>query len=263
MEREAAGGAAFFPLALQAKARLANWDEVAHAFAAALRHGLLVAPDDAELLAVQAAADPSLRAGDLGQYDCPDGQVFVWRSPDGPYQVSACLLTVPRRRPDLQQITFVPRSIEPAHMDTDAAEGPSLWHGPILAGMLTCGLCGHLLTSERPAAYSCPTGCLPELDSEELELRIAQEAIPRAFPPSAIRKLALAQEILTAAGVDMALNVSISAQHALSQWRSSMTTAQRRGLLDLAFTSVTVSPGTGLADDSPAVDLAFSWREQS
>ena len=136
-------------------------------------------------------------------------------------------------------------------------------HGPVLAGMLTCGLCGHLLTSERPTAYSCPTGCLPELDSEELELRIAQEAIPRAFPPGAIRKLALAQEILTAAGVEMALNVPISAQHALSQWCSSMTTAQRRGLLDLAFTSVTVSPGTGLADDSPAIDLAFSWREQS
>lgn len=128
---------------------------------------------------MQAAAAPSLRAGDLGQYDCPDGQVFVWRSPDGPYQVSACLLTVPGRRPDLQQITFVPRSIEPAHMDTDAAEGPSLWHGPVLADMLTCGLCGHLLTSERPTAYSCPTGCLPELDSEELELPIARSDTAR------------------------------------------------------------------------------------
>ncbi|WP_329449613.1 hypothetical protein OG894_01180 [Streptomyces sp. NBC_01724] len=103
---------------------------------------------------------------------------------------------------------------------------------------------------------------MPELDAEELELRIAQEAVPRAFPPGAIRKLALAQEILTAAGVEMVLNVPIAAQHAMSQWRSSMTAVQRRGILGLAFTSVAVSPGTGLDDDSPAVDLAFSWREQ-
>lgn len=134
---------------------------------------------------------------------------------------------------------------------------------PRSRGHADCGLCDHPLTSERPDAYACPTGCLPDLDSEELELRIAQEAIPRAFPPGAIRKLALAQEILTAAGIHMAPNVPISAQHALSQWCRSMTTAQRRGILELALTSVSGSPGTGLADESPAADLALSWREQS
>jgi transcriptional regulator with XRE-family HTH domain len=243
-----------------ARKRLANWDDVALSFARALRDAITAAPHNAELLAIRKDAT-QLGLTATSSRDCPDGQVFVWRTESGAYPISACMLTVPSGRPDLRQVVFVPRSTQPAPVLMAERSSSAPWYSPILTDLLSCGLCGLLLTSARmPATYTCVTGCLPEVPAEELELRIAKEVLTRAFSAQACRELGIAQEILTADGIQMKLNVPVSPQHALDQWRRSMTNTQRRGILTTTLRSATVYPVPG-KDGSPVAELAYDWRE--
>ncbi|MFE1781084.1 helix-turn-helix domain-containing protein [Streptomyces sp. NPDC059506] len=241
-----------------ARRRIANWDDVARGFSGALRDAITAAPRNAELLAIREdAAHLGIAAGPSSR-DCPDVQVFVWRTDCGAYPISACLATVPSGRPDLRQITFVPRSTQPVPVLMAAQSSPAPWYGPLLTDLLSCGLCGLLLTGGGlPATYSCATGCLPALLADDLELRIAKEVLTHAFPAQACRKLGIAQEMLTADGIELELNVPVSPQHALNQWQRSMTNTQRRGILTTTLRSATIVP----APNNDGVDLAYNWRE--
>ncbi|MEU6070595.1 helix-turn-helix domain-containing protein [Streptomyces sp. NPDC047082] len=246
-----------------AQKRLANWNQVVRAFARALHDGLIAAPDSAELLAIRESAKHLQSVTAPFSTGCPDGQVFVWRSDSGPYPISACLITIPSGRPDLLQLAFVPRSTQPGAALPGQHASPTRWCGPLLTDLLSCGLCGLLLTGGgEPTSYNCATGCLPELPAHPLELRIAEKVLSRAFSPQACRELGVAQEILAADGVEMALNVPVSPKHALHQWQHSMTSAQRRGILTTALRTATVCPAPTAAG-SHTVELAYSWRELS
>ncbi|MFD5079637.1 helix-turn-helix domain-containing protein [Streptomyces sp. NPDC058371] len=243
-----------------AQRRLANWDDVAGGFARVLRDGSTAAPDNAELRHIRDDADQLQLVG-APSTDCLDGQVFVWRTDSGRYAISACLVTVPSGRPDLRQLTFVPRSTQSVPVFVSAQAPPTPWEGLLLADLLSCGLCGLLLTGGgQPTAFSCATGCLPELPADELEIRISEQVLPRAFPPQACRELGVAQEILAADGVEMDLNVPVSPKHALHQWQRSMTSTQRRGILTTTLKSVKVYPAL-ISAASPEVDLAYTWRD--
>jgi transcriptional regulator with XRE-family HTH domain len=244
-----------------ARRRLANWDDVARVFSYALRDAITAAPHSTDLLTIREdAAQLGLTAAPFSM-DCPDGQVFVWRTDSGPYPISACLITVPSGRPDLRQVTFVPRSSQPVPVLMDTRSRLALWYGPLLTDLLSCGLCGLLLTAGgQPTSYSCATGCLPELPADELEIRIAKKVLTRAFPARACRELGIAQEILTADGIELELNVPVSPQHALDQWQRSMTNTQRRGILTTTLRSATVYLAPG-ADGSHGVDIAYNWCE--
>lgn len=244
-----------------AQRRLANWHDIARVFSGALRDAITAAPYNTELLATRENATQLGLTATHSPWDCPDGQIFVWRSDSGPYPISACLITVPSGRPDLRQVTFVPRSTQPLPVFMATRSRPAPWYGPLLTDLLFCGLCRLLLTGGgRPTSYSCATGCLPELPADELELRIAKKVLTRAFPDQACRELGIAQEILTADGIELELNVPVSPQHALDQWQRSMTNTQRRGILTTTLTSATAYPTPG-PDGSDSVDLAYSWRD--
>jgi hypothetical protein len=244
-----------------ARKRLANWDRVVRAFAAALHDGLTAAPDNAELRAIREDAKRLQPVAAPSSTECPELQVFVWRTDSGPYPITTCLITVPSGRPDLRQVTFVPRSTQLGSGLLDAQASPAPWCGPMLTDLLSCGMCGLLLTGGgEPTAYTCATGCLPELPADQLELRIAEKVLSRAFPPQVCRELGLAQEILAADGIDMALNVPVSPKHALHQWQHSMTSTQRRGILTTTLRHATVHP-VPTATESRTVDIAYAWRE--
>ncbi|MCQ1577167.1 MmyB family transcriptional regulator [Streptomyces parvus] len=243
-----------------ARRRIANWEDVALGFSGALRDAITAAPRNAELLALREdAAQLGLTAG-ISSQDRPDGQVIVWRTDSGAYPISACLATMPSGRPDLRQITFVPRNTQPAPVLMAAQSSPAPWHGPLLTDLLSCGLCGLLLSGGGlPVTYECATGCLPALLADDLELRIAQKVLTHAFPAQACRELGIAQEILVADGIELELNVPVSPQHALDQWQRSMTNTQRRGILTTTLRSATVYP----APSNEGVELAYNWREQT
>lgn len=245
----------------ESRRRLANWENVAHTFTVALRDALSAAPHNAELLAIGEEAARRGRTASPATRDCPDGQPFVWRTDNGAYPISACLVTVPGSRPDLRQVTFVPRSTQPVPVLMAAQSRPAPWYGPVLTDLLTCGRCGLLLTGGgQPTAYSCATGCLPDIPADDLEFRIAKTVLTRAFSAQACRELGVAQEVLTAAGIELKLNVPVSGQHALDQWQRSMTPTQRRGVLATTLRSVKVFPEP-IADGSAGVGLDYSWRE--
>ncbi|WP_440580949.1 MmyB family transcriptional regulator [Streptomyces sp. PT19] len=243
-----------------ARRRLANWDDVAQGFSGALYAAITAAPLNPELLAIRDDAAKLGLSPHPGARDCPDGQVMAWRTDRGPYPISACMVTVPSGRPDLLQIVFVPRSHHPVPVLMAAPSPPTRWHGPLLADLLSCGLCGLLLTGGgQSAIYTCATDCLPELPADALELRVAQQVLVRAFPTEGCRGLGVAQELLLAAGVEPELNVPVSTRHALNQWQCSMTDTQRRGILTATLRSATVYP----ASSNDGVDLAYNWRELS
>ncbi|MFJ5951336.1 helix-turn-helix domain-containing protein [Streptomyces noursei] len=238
--------------------RLANWDDVAQGFTGALYDAVTAAPHDPELLSIREDAGQLGHSAGPTSRDGLDGQVFIWRTDRGAYPISACLVTVPSGRPDLQQITFIPRSTQPVPVLMAEPSTPALWYGPLLADLLSCGLCGLLLTGGGlSATYSCATGCLPELLTDRLESRIAREVLARAFSADGCRELGIAQEILMADGIELALNVPVSPQHALDQWQRSMTHTQRRGILTTTLRSAMVYPALG----HDGVDLAYNWRE--
>ncbi|MCX4681443.1 helix-turn-helix domain-containing protein [Streptomyces sp. NBC_01433] len=245
----------------EARRRLANWDDVARCFSGALNNAITAAPHNAELLAIREDATQLGQIASPSSQNCPDGQVFVWRTDSGASPISACLVTPPSGRPDLQQITFVPRSTQPVPVLMAAQTSPTPWDGTLLTDLLSCGRCGLLLTGGgQSTAYNCATGCLPELAAADLELRIAKKVLTRAFPARACRALGIAQEILMADGFELELNVPVSPQHALDQWRRSMTNTQRRGILTSSLRSATVNPAPG-TDGSTDVDLTYNWRE--
>ncbi|MEV4872842.1 MmyB family transcriptional regulator [Streptomyces syringium] len=247
---------------IEARRRLANWDDVARAFSGTLRDAITAAPRNTQLLTIREDAGVDLAAAPPPT-DCPEGQVFVWRTDSGPYPISVCLITVPSGRPDLRQVTFVPRNTRPAPALTATRSSPALWHGPLLTDLLTCGLCGLLLTGGgQPVSYNCATGCLPALPAGALEIRVARQVLMRAFPAHACRELGVAQEVLAADGIELELNVPVSGKHALDQWQRSMTDAQRRGILTTTLRSATVYPAL-CPGGYPDVDLAYSWRELS
>ncbi|MFH8257642.1 helix-turn-helix transcriptional regulator [Streptomyces roseolus] len=242
-----------------ARRRLANWDDVAQSFSGALNAAITAAPRDPELLAIRDEAANLDLSSHLVPQACPDGQVLVWRKDFGAYPVSACMVTVPSGRPDLQQIIFVPRSTQPMPVFMAAPSPPALWYGPLLTDLLSCGLCGLLLTyGGQPTTYNCATGCLPALPADRLELRVAQQVLVRAFSTEGCRELGIAQEILLADGIELELNVPVSPQHALNQWQRSMTDTQRRGILTATLRSASVRPSAHHDD----VDLAYNWLER-
>jgi hypothetical protein len=248
-------------LDLEARTRLSNWRAVAEAFAVTLQQGLAISPNDAELRAIRSMARMSYSTAPRFSAHGADGQVLAWTSDGGADSVSACLVTVPAGRPELLQITLVPRGARsvPSSVTSDmpAQSGENL----LLADLLSCGVCGLLLSGGgQPASYWCVTGCLPALPAGDLEMRVGEAALSRSFPSEVCRKLAIAQEVLIAHGTEMSLNVPVTSRHALSQYERSMAREQRRGMLELALRSVTVLP-CGKISDSRDVDLAFAWRE--
>lgn len=245
----------------EARRRLANWDDVARVFSGTLRDSITAAPHNTELLAIREDAAQLELVAAPSSTDCHEGQVFVWRRDNGPYPISACLITVPSGRPDLRQVTFVPRNTRPVPALMATRSSPAPWYGPLLTDLLACRLCGLLLTGGgRPTFYSCATGCLPELAADELGARIAKKVLARAFPAQACQVLGFAQEILTADGLELELNVPVSPKHALDQWQRSMTDTQRRSILTTTLRSATVGP-VPRPDGSLGVDLVYNWRE--
>ncbi|MFF7953985.1 MmyB family transcriptional regulator [Streptomyces griseorubiginosus] len=245
----------------EARRRIANWDDVAEGFYQGLQDAVAAAPHNAELLAISGDAAHLGLGAVYPSKSCLDGQVVVWRTAREPFPITACLITVPSARPDLRQVTFVPRNTQPAPslMTTRSEEGP--WSGPLLTDLLSCGLCGLLVTGGgQPGSYSCATGCLSELPADGLETRIAKQVVARAFPAQVCRELGVAQELLTADGIGLELNVPVSPQHALDQWQRSMTNTQRRGILTTTLRLATVYPSPS-TDGSQGVDIAYSWRE--
>ncbi|MDF3303139.1 MmyB family transcriptional regulator [Streptomyces tropicalis] len=246
-------------LEADARRRLANWDDVAQGFSVALHAAITAAPRSPELLAIRDDAAKLGLSPRPTSRDCPDGQVLVWRTDSGAYPISACMVTIPSGRPDLQQIIFVPRSTHSVPVLMATPTTPALWYGPLLTDLLSCGLCGLLLTGGgQPTTYSCATGCVPELPAGQLELRIAQQVLARAFSTEGCRELGLAQEILLADGLELDLNVPVSPQHALNQWQHSMNDTQRRGILTTTLRSATVH--RSLHHDG--VDLTYNWLER-
>lgn len=247
----------------EARRRLANWDDVARVFSGTLRDSITAAPHNTELLAIREDAAHLRLVAARSWPDRPEGQLLAWRTDRGPCPVSACLITVPTGRPDLRQVTFVPRNTRPVPVVMATQSGTAPWYGPVLTDLLACGLCGLLLTgsnSSRPSMYSCATGCLPELAADELELRVARKVLARAFPAEACRMFGVAQQILAADGVELELNVPISPKHALDQWRRSMTDTQRHSILSTALRTATVYP-VHQPNGSLGVDLTYNWRE--
>ena len=243
-----------------ARRRLVNWDDVAGAFFHALCEDLNAAPHNVELCAIREDAAQLGLSADSSSRDSPDGQVCVWRTDRGAYPISACLVTVLSGRPDLRQVTFVPRSTQPVTALMAERSSTDQWYGPLLTDLLSCGLCGLLLTGGRLSTYSCATGCLPDLPADDLELRIAKQVLTRALSVQACRELGIAQGVLTAAGIELELNVPISPQHALDQWRRSMTNTQRRGILTTTLRSAAVHPAPR-SNGVIRFDLVYDWRE--
>jgi hypothetical protein len=221
--------------ATNAQSRLANWDDVAAAFASW--------PD----------TSPSQA--------WPHGQLFVWRAAKGPDPVTVCMVTTPRNRPELHQITFVPRSVRPAQSPTHSERELSAWPGPILLDLLKCGVCGLLLTGGgNPTAYSCVTRCLPDVSGAELQLQIAQTVLPRALTSEPHNKVAAARSALLDHVDDVAPGALPDPQRALHLWRHAMSPARRSAILGLFVESIMVYPAKS-ADGRPGVDLAYTWRE--
>ncbi|MEU6070566.1 helix-turn-helix transcriptional regulator [Streptomyces sp. NPDC047082] len=243
----------------EARARLANWEDIARNLTPTLQDITAARSHEEELHSIrdrqeQLDALPT-------EARCLDGQLFVWRSDNGPHPITTCLVTFPGTRPDLQQITFVPRPTQPTQTLLHPHPIPQTWDSQVLAGLLTCGICGLSLTSGgTPTTFFCATGCLPVLPSEELQHHVAQETLPRAFSPDTCRRLGAAQEILTYDQADMALNVPVNTRHALYQWRHAMTPAQRRGILTSTLRSITVYPVPNTTTP-PTVALSYSWHE--
>ncbi|MFF3277429.1 hypothetical protein ACFYWU_41905 [Streptomyces chrestomyceticus] len=74
----------------------------------------------------------------------------------------------------------------------------------MLAGLLLCGCCRQTMAAPaETAAYQCPDHCL-SLAAEQATDRIGTVLTARLFTEESVRKLVLAQEMILAAGVDMA-----------------------------------------------------------
>ncbi|WP_371591218.1 helix-turn-helix domain-containing protein [Streptomyces sp. NBC_00470] len=245
----------------EARQRLANWYDVAITFASALRGAIDGAPRNEELLALRDDAGPLGHVEAPSYEDCPDGQILIWQSPNGTHPISACRVTVPSGRPDLQQVMFVPRVPTPAAMPAEGKTDSSAWHGLVLADLLSCGLCSLALAESGTlqTSYSCATGCLAGLSAAELESRVVEQVLRRALSRQVVHKLGLAQESISAGGGELKLNVPVSAKHALDQWKRSMSTTQRRSILTTTLRSVIVHPASGQKGNG-AVDLTYSWQ---
>ncbi|MFD6465385.1 MmyB family transcriptional regulator [Streptomyces goshikiensis] len=242
----------------EARERLANWQQVAECVADLLREELAAGLDNPELRELDRAARRHCSGSDPNTHSA--GHLLTWRTDTGPYPATACLISVPTGRPDLRQVTLIPRGTQPDHPLLDAKPSQP-WHGPLLIDLLSCGACGLLLTGGgAPATYHCATGCLPDFPAAALDTRVAQEVVPRVFGPDECRQLAIAQESLTADGFDMTLNVPVTAKHALGQWHRSMTDTQRRGILTSALRSITVY-GAADCEDWRKSALRYAWRD--
>ncbi|MEV6676285.1 XRE family transcriptional regulator [Streptomyces erythrochromogenes] len=244
----------------EARERLGNWRQVAHVVADLVRDELAAGLDNPELHDLSRAARRYTSGSDSHHDGNLGGHLLTWRTATGPFPATACLISVPTGRPDLRQVTLIPRGTRPGH-PLLVAKPSQPWNGPLLIDLLSCGICGLLLTGGgAPETYHCATGCLPPLPTGALEARVAEVVVPRAFGPDECRQLAAAQESLTADGFDMNLNVPVTGKHALHQWTRSMTDTQRRGILTSAVRSITVyGSKDGLCWEKSA--LRYAWRE--
>ncbi|MEU7028998.1 XRE family transcriptional regulator [Streptomyces sp. NPDC046275] len=244
----------------EARERLANWRHVVHVIADLIRDELAAGLDSRELHDLARASRQYCTGSDSHHEGHSAGHILTWRTAAGPFPTTACLISVPTGRPDLRQVTLIPRGTQPGHSLLDANPSQA-WNGPLLLDLLSCGLCGLLLTGGgAPETYHCATGCLPPLPASTLETRVAEEVVPRVFDPDECRQLAVAQESLTADGFNMNLNVPVTGKHALHQWSRSMTDTQRRGILSSALRSITVyGSNDGRSWEKSA--LRYTWRE--
>lgn len=243
----------------EARERLGNWRQAAHAVADLVRDELTAGLDNPELHDLSRAARQYSTGSDSHHHGDSGSHLLTWRTATGPFPATACLISIPTGRRDLRQVTLIPRGTQPGHPLLDANPSQPC-NGPLLLDLLSCGICGLLLTGGgAPATYHCATGCLPPLSADALEARVAETVIPRVFGPDECRQLAAAQESLIANGFDMNLNVPVSGKHALYQWTRSMTDTQRRGILTSAVRSITVYGSTdGQCWEKSA--LRYAWR---
>ncbi|MFE8941141.1 XRE family transcriptional regulator [Streptomyces sp. NPDC007872] len=242
----------------EARERLANWQQAAECIADLVREELAAGLDNPELRALDRAARRYCSDSDPRTH--PASHLLSWRTETGPHPATACLVSVPTGRPDLRQVTLIPRGTQPDHPLLETKHNQP-WDGPLLIDLLRCGVCGLLLTGGgAPVTYHCATGCLPDFPAAALDARVAKEVVPRVFGPDECRQMAIAQESLTADGFGMALNAPVTAKHALDQWKRSMTATQRRGILTSAVRSITVYGATD-CDDWKRSALRYAWRD--
>ncbi|MEU7229883.1 hypothetical protein [Streptomyces chrestomyceticus] len=70
-----------------------------------------------------------------------------------------------------------------------------------------------MTAAAETAAYQCPTDCVT-LAAEQATDRVGTVLTARLFTEESVRKLALAQEMILAAGIDMAHPLPVNARHA-------------------------------------------------
>ncbi|WP_206506624.1 MmyB family transcriptional regulator [Streptomyces chrestomyceticus] len=249
------------------------------ALAAAARHALHTAavadPDHPALRTLREqfpdddkAAAPRSRALDRTNW--------IWRTPEGPYLVWQAISLRPSFRPDVRFLflqvdekTSAPSPTRPpqaAAAPARADQSAETWRAgaPVLAGLLLCGHCHQTMTApSETAAYQCPAGCV-SLAAEQATDRVGTVLTARLFTEESVRRLAQAQEMILAAGIDMAHPLPVNARHALHQWRHRMTDTVRRGFATEQIASVTVTPGPareltvcGATAPTPQPDIAL------
>ncbi|MFI2241208.1 helix-turn-helix domain-containing protein [Streptomyces chrestomyceticus] len=247
--------------------RLLNHEALAAAARHALRTAAVADPDHPALRTLREQFpddDPDVAPASRAL----DRTNWIWRTPEGPYLVWQAISLRPSFRPDVRFLFFqadektsAPSPTRPpqtAAVPAPADQPAGNWQAgdPVLAGLLLCGHCHQTMTAPaETAAYQCPDHCI-SLAAEQATDRVGQVLTARLFTEESVRKLALAQEMILAAGIDMAHPLPVNARHALHQWRHSMTDTVRRGFATEQIASVTVAPG-------PAPELTVLWRDST
>ncbi|RSO40616.1 hypothetical protein DMH15_14760 [Streptomyces sp. WAC 06725] len=126
----------------------------------------------------------------------------------------------------------------------------------MLVGLVLCGHCRQTMTvPSETAAYQSPGDCV-SLAAAQATDRVGTVLTERLFTEESVRKLAFAQEMILAAGIDVAHPLPVNARHALHQWRHRLSDTVRRGFATEQIVSVTVAPG-------PALELTVLWRDST
>ncbi|KUN02121.1 hypothetical protein AQI95_29030 [Streptomyces yokosukanensis] len=240
-----------------ARRRLANWEDAAAAYTAALRDALTADPEDPDLQSLRADLPSELwetACPDAGQ---PDGQGLIWRTAQGPYTIWECAVMVPASRPDLLTVDFLPHTLPHSSTPVPTAQvqqPATTFEGALLAGIARCGACNLDLTANNDH-YQCPDNCVT-IASEILESRVADAVVDRIFTPESLRKLALAQEVLVAEGIEIDQPLPVSPGHARHQWDHALPAATRRAFITYSVDHALVAAG---ADGEPSTTI--SWKQ--
>ncbi|MEV5879372.1 helix-turn-helix domain-containing protein [Streptomyces sp. NPDC052101] len=229
----------------EAQRRLANWEDAAAAYTAALRDALAADPDDPDLLSLRADLPSGLWETACPGSGQPDGQGLIWRTAQGPYVIWDCSVMVPASRPDLLSVDFLPHALSHSSIPVSAAapvqQPATTFEGSLLTGIARCGACNLDLTANDDH-YQCPDNCVT-IASEILESRVADAIVDRIFTPESLRKLALAQEVLVAEGIEIDQPLPVSPRHARHQWDHALPAETRRAFITHSVDHVLVAAG--------------------